>query len=212
MQWLKIRKNSLRVWKLGAALAAATMTQWGSKACEKCKGQNPGPQPCTWEEQTLACPGICFEESQQNTVLKRRGIQETSRFSRTTSCKLKNCPSLQARIQAKGDKRYVEIKKVLLTKARHKNEACKSWKQGQMTQKNPDIARICKDSVRKANLVLNLVRDRKGNKKGFYRYSSSKKKKTMGKCRPAEWSRGSSGKGHRRGRGAQDLPHFCLYW
>lgn len=46
-----------------------------------------------------------------------------------------------------------------------------------MTQKNPDIARICKDSVRNANLVLNLVRDRKGNKKGFYRYSSSKKKR-----------------------------------
>lgn len=54
-----------------------------------------------------------------------------------------------------------------------------------MTQKNTDIAQICKDSVRKANLVLNLVRDTKGNKKGFYRYSSSKKS-TMGKGRPAE--------------------------
>ncbi|KAK4808500.1 hypothetical protein QYF61_005817 [Mycteria americana] len=58
-------------------------------------------------------------------------------------------------------------------------ELHRQWKQGQATWKEyRDAARLCRDGVRKAKvqLELNLARDAKNNKKGFYRYINQKRK------------------------------------
>jgi len=66
------------------------------------------------------------------------------------------------------------VSKELPTELRHKKEAYKEWKQGQVTQEKYRVAVCsCSDSTRKAeaDLELNLATflDVKGNKKGFYK-------------------------------------------
>ena len=73
----------------------------------------------------------------------------------------------------------MEVNKELLTKLGHKKEVYKSWKQGQVTQEEyRDTVQLCRDGVRKAkaHLELNLARDVKHNKKGFYSYTGDKRK------------------------------------
>uniref|UniRef100_A0A8B9EVU5 Interferon induced with helicase C domain 1 n=1 Tax=Amazona collaria TaxID=241587 RepID=A0A8B9EVU5_9PSIT len=63
--------------------------------------------------------------------------------------------------------------KELLSKIRKKKEAYKRWKQGQAAWgEYRDVVREARDQVRKAkaHLELNLARDVKDNRKGFYRY------------------------------------------
>ncbi|PKU49591.1 rna-directed dna polymerase from mobile element jockey-like [Limosa lapponica baueri] len=55
----------------------------------------------------------------------------------------------------------------------------RKWKKGQATwEEYRDVARLCRDEVReaKAQLELDLARDIKKNKKGFYRYINQKRK------------------------------------
>ena len=55
----------------------------------------------------------------------------------------------------------------------------RQWKQGQVSwEEYRDAAQLCRDGIRKvkAHLELNLARDAKNNKKGFYRYVSQKRK------------------------------------
>ena len=50
---------------------------------------------------------------------------------------------------------------------------CSRWKQGCVSwEEYRAIVRVCRDRIRKANALveLNLARDVKDNKKGFYRY------------------------------------------
>lgn len=71
----------------------------------------------------------------------------------------------------------------LLGKLKNEKETYKRWKQSQVNQQEcGDIVQVSRDGVRKGevHLVLNLVRDKKGNKKsnkkGFCVHSRSKKK------------------------------------
>ncbi|KAK4824620.1 hypothetical protein QYF61_016926 [Mycteria americana] len=67
----------------------------------------------------------------------------------------------------------------MLVKLKRKRELHRQWKQGQVTcEEYRDAARLCRDGVRKAKaqLELNLARDAKNNKKGFYRYINYKRK------------------------------------
>ena len=53
------------------------------------------------------------------------------------------------------------------------------WKEGQATREEyRNVARACRDTTRKAkaHLELNLARDVRNNKKGFFKYISSKRK------------------------------------
>ena len=53
------------------------------------------------------------------------------------------------------------------------------WKEGQATwEEYRNVVRACKDATRKAkaHLELNLARDARNNKKGFFNYISSKRK------------------------------------
>jgi len=64
-------------------------------------------------------------------------------------------------------------------KLKGKRELHRQWKQGQVSWEDyRATAQLCRDEVRraKAQLELNLARDAKNNKKGFYRYVSQKKK------------------------------------
>ncbi|CAM4689446.1 unnamed protein product [Lepidochelys kempii] len=67
----------------------------------------------------------------------------------------------------------------ILADLKHKKEAYKKWKVGHMTRgKYKNIARACRNEIRRAKsqLELQLARDVKSNKKGFFRYVGNKKK------------------------------------
>ncbi|CAM5119753.1 unnamed protein product [Natator depressus] len=67
----------------------------------------------------------------------------------------------------------------ILADLKHKREAYKKWKVGQVTREEYNIiAQACRSEIRKAksHLELQLARDVKSNKKGFFKYVSSKKK------------------------------------
>ncbi|CAM5103262.1 unnamed protein product [Eretmochelys imbricata] len=67
----------------------------------------------------------------------------------------------------------------ILAALKYEKEAYKKWKIGQMTRDEyKNIARACRSEIRKAksHLELQLARDVKSNKKGFFRYVSNKKK------------------------------------
>ncbi|KFW11305.1 hypothetical protein N327_10989, partial [Fulmarus glacialis] len=79
----------------------------------------------------------------------------------------------------KEGKRPASLSRDLLVKLKDKKEMHRQWKQGQVSwEEYRDAARLRRDGVRKAKawLELNLAGDAKGNKKGFYRYVSQKKK------------------------------------
>lgn len=69
--------------------------------------------------------------------------------------------------------------KELLSKPRVKKEAFRKWKQGQMGwEEDRGIVQEVRDKVReaKALIELSLVVDIEDNRKGFYRYITSKRK------------------------------------
>jgi len=79
----------------------------------------------------------------------------------------------------KEGKRPARLSKNPLIKLKGKKEMHRQWKQGQVSwEEYRYTAQSCKDGVRKARVQLevNLARDTKNNKKGFYRYISQKRK------------------------------------
>ncbi|KAK4822139.1 hypothetical protein QYF61_010262 [Mycteria americana] len=75
----------------------------------------------------------------------------------------------------KEGKRPAWMNEDLLVKLKDKKEMHRQWKQGQVSwEQYRDTAWLCRDGVRKAKawLELNLARDAKNNKKGFYGYVS----------------------------------------
>jgi len=70
------------------------------------------------------------------------------------------------------------MNKELLDKLKHKKEACRRGKQGQVAlEEYTEIAQAARNQVRKAKALIesNLARDFKGNKKSSYRYVSGKR-------------------------------------
>ncbi|KFQ74137.1 hypothetical protein N335_02350, partial [Phaethon lepturus] len=83
------------------------------------------------------------------------------------------------RKSGKEGKRPAWLSQDLLVKLKGKKEMHRQWKQGQVSwDEYRDAAWLHRDGVRKAKarLELNLARDAKNNKKGFYRYVSQKRK------------------------------------
>jgi len=71
------------------------------------------------------------------------------------------------------------MNKELLDKVKHKKEAYREWKQGQVTcQEHRKIVQAASQQVRKAKALieLNLARDIEGNKKCFLRCVGDKQK------------------------------------
>ena len=64
------------------------------------------------------------------------------------------------------------MNKGLLAKLKHKREACREWKQGQVTwEEYGETVQAPRKKVRtaKVQMELNLARDVKDNRKGFYK-------------------------------------------
>ncbi|GAB0186323.1 mitochondrial enolase superfamily member 1 [Grus japonensis] len=71
------------------------------------------------------------------------------------------------------------MNKELLSKLKHKTEAYRGWKQGQVAwEECRKTGPAARDQVRKAKALIeiSLARDVKGNKKSFYRYVSDKRR------------------------------------
>jgi len=71
------------------------------------------------------------------------------------------------------------LNKELVAEIRWKRKVHEMWKEGQATwEEYRNVVRECRDATRKtkAHLELNLARDVKNNKKGFFNYISSKRK------------------------------------
>lgn len=71
------------------------------------------------------------------------------------------------------------MKNELLVKLKHKKEAYRTWKQGQVTrEKYRDIVQASRDNGREANtqMELNLAKDVGDSKKGYYKNISDKRK------------------------------------
>ena len=70
------------------------------------------------------------------------------------------------------------MSKEFLAKQKWKRKVYRTWKEGQATwEEYRNIVRICRKPTRKAkvHLELNLARDVKDNKKGFFKYIGSKR-------------------------------------
>ncbi|GAB0197925.1 mitochondrial enolase superfamily member 1 [Grus japonensis] len=83
------------------------------------------------------------------------------------------------RKSGKNAQRPAWMNKELLSKLKHKKEACRGWKQGQVAwEEYRETVSAARDQVRKAKALteLNLPRDIKGNKKNFDRYDNNKNK------------------------------------
>lgn len=94
-------------------------------------------------------------------------------------------------------------------------EAYGRVKQGQETQQEyKGTVQACRIRIRKANphLEVNLARDVKGNKKGFHKYSSSKKGK-LGKMMALCWmGQKTWWQGHAEDWATQCPLHLGLCW
>ncbi|GAB0176549.1 hypothetical protein GRJ2_000120100 [Grus japonensis] len=83
------------------------------------------------------------------------------------------------RKSGKNTRRPAWLNKELWDKLKHKKEAYREWKQGQVAwEEYRELVRAARDQVRKAKALteLNLARDVKGNKKSFYRYACDERK------------------------------------
>ncbi|GAB0202598.1 mitochondrial enolase superfamily member 1 [Grus japonensis] len=83
------------------------------------------------------------------------------------------------RKSSKTTKRPPWMNKDLLGKVKHKKEAYRGWKQGQVAwEEYRETVRAARDQVRKAKALIeiSLARDVKDNKKSFYRYVSDKRR------------------------------------
>ncbi|GAB0205664.1 mitochondrial enolase superfamily member 1 [Grus japonensis] len=80
---------------------------------------------------------------------------------------------------SKNTKRPLWMNKELLGKVKHKKEAYRGWKQGQVAWEDyRETVRAARDQVRKAKALIeiSLARDVKDNKKSFYRCVSDKRR------------------------------------
>ncbi|GAB0203984.1 mitochondrial enolase superfamily member 1 [Grus japonensis] len=83
------------------------------------------------------------------------------------------------RKSSKNTKRPAWMNKELLGKGKHKKEAYRGWKQGQVAwEEYRETVQAARGQVRKAKALIeiSLARDVKDNKKSFYRYVSDKRR------------------------------------
>ncbi|KAK4828806.1 hypothetical protein QYF61_000863 [Mycteria americana] len=105
------------------------------------------------------------------TVLRDKGAEQICQIFKDTFYRVQDLSILKCKKSGKEGKRRACMSRDLLVKLKGKNEMHRQWKQGQVFwEEYRDTACLCRDGVRKAKaqLELNLARDAKNNKKGFY--------------------------------------------
>ncbi|CAM4604369.1 unnamed protein product [Caretta caretta] len=111
--------------------------------------------------------------------MRRKGVQESWLYFKESLLRLQGQAIPMCRKNSKYGRRPAWLNSEILADLKYKKEAYKKWKIGQMTRDEyKNIARACRSEIRKAksHLELQLARDVKSNKKGFFRYVSNKKK------------------------------------
>ncbi|CAM4686112.1 unnamed protein product [Lepidochelys kempii] len=111
--------------------------------------------------------------------MRGKGVQESRLYFKESLLRLQGQTIPMCRKNSKHGRRPAWLNSEILADLKHKKEAYKKWKIGQMTREDSkNIARACRSEIRKvkSHLELQLARDVKSNKKGFFRYVSNKKK------------------------------------
>ncbi|KGL74422.1 hypothetical protein N309_09388, partial [Tinamus guttatus] len=112
-------------------------------------------------------------------VLEGKGVQESWLLFKHHFLQAQD-PCIPIRKKSrKAGKRPAWMGKELLGKLNEKKSTYITWKKGQATwEEYRNIVRKCRGATRKAkaHLELELARDVRGNRKGFYKYISSKGK------------------------------------
>jgi len=112
-------------------------------------------------------------------ALQGRGTQETWSIFKDHLLQAQEMCDPAKRRSGKTARRPARMNKELLDKLKHKKEACRGWKQGQVAwEEYREIVQAARDQIGKAKalLELKLARDVKSNKNEFYRYVSDKRK------------------------------------
>ncbi|CAM5113306.1 unnamed protein product [Natator depressus] len=113
------------------------------------------------------------------TNMKGKGVQESWLYFKESLLRLQGQTIPMSRKNSKYGRRPAWLNGEILADLKHKKEAYKKWKVGHMTREEyKNIARACRKDIRRAksHLELQLARDVKSNKKGFFRYVGNKKK------------------------------------
>ncbi|KFZ48948.1 hypothetical protein N338_11822, partial [Podiceps cristatus] len=113
------------------------------------------------------------------TVLRDRGAEQSWQIFKEVIRRAQELSIPRCKKSGKEGKRPAWLRREMLVELRRKRDLHRQWKQGQASWgEYRDTARLCRDGVRRAKvqLELNLARDAKNNKKGFYRYISRKRK------------------------------------
>ncbi|CAM4607923.1 unnamed protein product [Lepidochelys olivacea] len=111
--------------------------------------------------------------------MKGKGVQESWLYFKESLLRLQGQTIPMCRKNSKYGRRPAWLNSEILADLKHKKEAYKKWKVGHMAREEyKNIARACRNEIRRAksHLELQLVRDVKSNKKGFFRYVGNKKK------------------------------------
>ncbi|KFR00189.1 hypothetical protein Y956_08025, partial [Nipponia nippon] len=114
-------------------------------------------------------------------ALRDKGAEQSWQVFKDTFHRAQELSIPRYKKSGKEGKRPAWLSHDLWVKLKGKKRMHKQWKKGLVSwEEYRDIARLCKDGIRKAKarLELNLVRDAKNNKKGFYRYINQKRKVT----------------------------------
>ncbi|CAM4512741.1 unnamed protein product, partial [Caretta caretta] len=107
-----------------------------------------------------------------------KGVQESRLYFKESILRLQEQTIPMCRKNSKYGRRPAWLNSEIFADLKHKKEAYEKWKIGQMTgEEYKNIAQACRSEIRKAksHLELQLARDVKSNKKGFYRCFSDKK-------------------------------------
>ncbi|KFV12289.1 hypothetical protein N340_06444, partial [Tauraco erythrolophus] len=116
---------------------------------------------------------------QWDEALEGRGAQESWLIFKDHLLQAQEWCIPTKRKSGRNTRRPTWMNKELLDQLGHKKKAYRGWKQEQVAwEEYREIVRVTRDQVRKAKTLieLNLARDIKSNKKGFYRYVSDKKR------------------------------------
>ncbi|CAM5078437.1 unnamed protein product [Natator depressus] len=111
--------------------------------------------------------------------MRGKGVQESWLYFKESLWRLQGQTIPMCRKNSKYGRQPAWLNGEILADLKYKKEAYKKRKLGQMTREEyKNFAQACRSEIReaKSHLELQLARDVKSNKKGFFRYVSNKKK------------------------------------
>ncbi|PKU29906.1 rna-directed dna polymerase from mobile element jockey- hypothetical protein [Limosa lapponica baueri] len=118
-------------------------------------------------------------------ALEGRGVQGSWLIFKHRFLQAQDLYTPRSKKSGKGGRRPAWMRKELLEKLKWKKEVYRMWKRGLATwEEYRSTVRVCRDATRKAKacLELNPAKDVKDNKKGFFKYISSKRKTRENVC------------------------------